>query len=54
MSLKYVVIGFIVAVTVMFAFTWIKNEWNEGRCSNIGGQWDKSLQICRMPSSVNG
>ena len=54
MSYKYLAIGFIVAVTVMFAFTWLRNEWNESRCSSVGGQWDKPLQICRMPPVVNG
>ena len=54
MSLKYVVIGFIVAVTVMFAFTWIKNEWNEGWCRDHGGTWDKSRQTCQMPLATPG
>ena len=49
MSLKYAAIGFIVVVTVMFAFTWIRNEWSEGRCSDHGGQWDKGGQTCVLP-----
>jgi hypothetical protein len=52
MSFKYMAIGFIVVVTVLFVFTWIKNEWGEGRCTDRGGRWDAQRQTCVMPPSA--
>ena len=49
MSYKYMAVGFIVAITVLFAFTWIKNEWAEDRCADRGGHWDKQGQTCVVP-----